>query len=93
MPEAGVGLGGCRGWCRQGERRLAAGQNPPRHRCGTGVMGEPGVAGGCARLGNGVGQTLLEQPAAPLGLSAVTALETQLSDLAQKQPLSAPILD
>lgn len=28
-----------------------------------------------------MGQTLLAQPAAPLGLTAVKALETQLSDL------------
>lgn len=81
MAEAGVG--GC--WDGAGRGSQGWQQDKPL----------PGTAVGRGSWGSLVwlvavqgwqmdGQILLAQPAAPLGLSAVTALETQLSDLAQK---------
>lgn len=74
-PEAGE----MPGWCREGEPRLAAGQTPLRHSCESWASLVWLVQGWKMD-----GSDPPDQPAAPLGLSAVKALETQLSGLAWK---------
>lgn len=78
MPKAGVGLGGC--WDIVGRGSQGWQQGKPLPGTGVGLGSWESLVQGW-KMDD---QTLLNQPAAPLGLNAEKALETQLSDLARK---------